>query len=281
MSQENQEHPETTLQNSMTSPADRVKGMPTAYNAVGTLTEPQVRDAMSELHVTSFTDRFPRFEKFYADPPVVNQTFALVSFTPSKGSTPDKDGVYGMLKVRGTFATEDEAMLRAEYIVRNVDSYHSLYNTYVGRPFPLSASRKFITDTTEVDIKKKTVEETSASIRRKRDEEKQTIQEIEDREKELIADVEKKEDDPFDIYTELMVKKAQLSWTYKETLKKMDEMKNNIIKTRTEIAKMKEESSEYHEQYMKRYMDARKKAGLPMDDSSFIKYMSEDLDLGF
>jgi hypothetical protein len=32
---------------------------------------------------------------------------------------------------------------------------------------------------------------------------------------------------------------------------------------------------------MGKYMDARKKAGLPNDDNSFIKYMAEDLDLGF
>lgn len=281
MSTESNNHIENSLQNSMTSPSDRVKGMPTAYNASITLSEPQVREAMKELHVTNFTDRFPRFEKFYADPPIVNQTFGLVSFTPSKGSSPDKDGVYGMLKVRGTFATEDEAMQRAEYLIRNGDSYHSIYNTYVGRPFPLAVSRKFITDTTEVDIKKKVVEETSATIRKKRDEEKQTIREIEEREKELIADVEKKEEDPHDLYTELMVKKAQLSWTYKETMKKMEDMKNNIIKARDELTKMKEENPSYHEQYMQRYMDARKKAGLPMDDNSFIKYMAEDLDLGF
>jgi hypothetical protein len=78
-----------------------------------------------------------------------------------------------------------------------------------------------------------------------------------------------------------MVKKAQLSWTYHETLKKMEDMKKNIIKAREEITKMREENSEYHEQYMNRYMDARKKAGLPDDDNSFIKYMAEDLDLGF
>ena len=200
---------------------------------------------------------------------------------PSKGATPDTDGVFGMLKIRGTFSTEDEAMLRAEYLIRNGDSYHSIYTTYVGRPFPLSVSKKYIADTTEVDIKKKIVDSTSTEIRKKRDEERQTMKEIEQREKELLADVEKTEVDPYDQYTELMVKKAQLSWTYHETLKKMEEMKRNIIKAREEIIKMRDDNSDYHEQYMGRYMEARKKAGLPDDDNSFIKYMAEDLDLGF
>lgn len=273
---------EWDLQNSLTSPADKVNVVETSYNLGHTnLTEEEVKNAKSELIVNDFVYKFPRFERFYADPQLQNQNYGLVSFVPSKGATPDSDGVYGMVKIRGTFATEDEAMLRAEYLIRNADSYHSIYNTYVGRPFPLSVSKKYISDTTEVDIKKKIVESTSTEIRKKRDEERRTMKEIEEREKELLADVEKKEEDPYDQYTELMVKKAQLSWTYHETLKKMEEMKKNIIKAREEIVKMREENSDYHQQYMDRYMEARKKAGLPNDDNSFIKYMAEDLDLGF
>jgi len=273
---------ELELQNSLTSPADKVSSEQTSYN-LGSVnfSEEEVKSAKSELVNNDYVNKFPRFERFYADPQLQNQNYGLISFVPSKGATPDTDGVYGMLKIRGTFATEDEAMLRAEYLIRNADSYHNIYNTYVGRPFPLCVSKKYISDTTDVDIKKKIVDSTSTEIRKKRDEERRTMKEIEEREKELLADVEKNEVDPFDLYTELMVKKAQLSWTYHETLKKMEDMKKSIIKTREDIVKMKDENSEYHQQYMGRYMDARKKAGLPDDDNSFIKYMAEDLDLGF
>jgi hypothetical protein len=273
---------EWELQNSLTSPLDKVPNSQTSYNlGAPSMTEQEVKEAMTELNVTSYVRKFPRFEKFYADPQLQNQNYALISFLPSKGATPDQDGVYGMLKVRGTFSSEDEAMLRAEHIIRNADSYHSIYNTYVGRPFPLTGSKKYITDTTEVEIKKKIVEITSTEIRKKREEERQTMREIQEREKELLADVERKEIDPYDSYTELMVKKAQLSWTYHQTLQKMDEMKHNIIKSRDQIKTMREENEDYHNQYMGRYMEAREKAGLPNNDESFIKYMAEDLDLGF
>jgi hypothetical protein len=273
---------EWELQNSLTSPLDKSQNVSTSYNlGAPSLTEQEVKDAMAELNVTSYIHKFPRFEKFYADPQLQNQNYALVSFVPAKGATPDQDGVYGMLKVRGTFATEDESMLRAEHIIRNCDSYHSIYNTYVGRPFPLCVNKKYITDTTEVEIKKKIVETTSTEIRKKREEERQTMKEIQEREKEHLADVERKEADPYDSYTELMVKKAQLSGTYHQTLQKMDEMKRNIIKARNEIKSMREENEDYHNQYMGRYKEAREKAGLPTTDDSFIKYMAEDLDLGF
>ena len=134
-----------------------------------------MKEAVNELSVKDFVQKFPRFEKFYADPKLDSQVHTLVSFFPSKGATPDSDGVFGMLKVRGTFATQDEADLRAEYLIRNVDSFHSLYHTYVGRPFPLAVNGKYISETKEVDIKKKIVETTSEEIRKKRDEERKEI----------------------------------------------------------------------------------------------------------
>lgn len=270
-----------SVQSSLTSPLDKNDTDPKSYDLNGKLTEEEVKNAMEELNVTDFVKKFPRFEKFYADPKLDGQNQCLVSFFPSKGSKPDADGVYGMLKVRGTFATQDEADLRAEHLIRNVDSFHSIYHTYVGRPFPLAATKKYISETKEIDIKKKIVETTSEEVRKKRDEERQTIEEIKDREKELLADVAKDEIDPYDRYIELMVKKSQLTWTYHSTMKKMDEMKGNIVKARNELKELREKNEDYHAKFFDRYMDARRKSGLPDSDDSFIKYMCEDLDLGF
>ena len=270
------------MQHSLTSPADKNDTDPKSYKlGAPALTDEETAAAMSELNVKDFVEKFPRVEKFYADPRHENQVHCLVSFFPSKGAKPDEDGVYGMLKVRGTFATQDEADLKAEYLIRNVDSFHSVYHTYVGRPFPLSADKKYICETKEIDIKKKVVEVTSDEVRKKREEEKQTIEEIKEREKELLADVAKSEIDPYDRYVELMVKKSQLTWTYDATSKKMNEMKNNIVKARAELKELRELNEDYHAKFYERYMEARKKSGLPDSDDSFIKYMCEDLDLGF
>jgi hypothetical protein len=270
-----------SVQSSLTSPADKNETDPKSYNLAASLTEEEVKHAMSELSVKDFVNKFPRFEKFYADPKYENQVHCLVSFFPAKGAKPDEDGVYGMLKVRGTFATQDEADLKAESLIRNVDSFHSIYHTYVGRPFPLAATKKYICETKDIDIKKKVVETTSEEVRKKREEEKQAMEEIKEREAELLKDVGKSEIDPQDRYIELMVKKSQLTWTYNETMKKMNEMRTNIIKSRSELAELRAQNEDYHTQFFDRYMEARKKSGLPDDDNSFIKYMCEDLDLGF
>jgi hypothetical protein len=270
-----------STQHSLTSPLDKDDSKDKNYDLDMCLSKPEVKEAMKELNAKEYVNKFPRVEKFYADPKLDNQVHALVSFFPSKGATADSDGVFGMLKIRGTFATQDEADLRAEYLIKNVDSYHSIYHTYVGRPFPLASTKKYICETKEVDIKKKIVETTSEEVRQKRQEEKKTIEEIKEREKELLEDVAKVQVDPYDRYIELMVKKSQLSWTYHNTQKKMDEMKNNIVKAREELKTLREQDEDYHAKYYERYMEARKKSGLPDDDNSFIKYMCEDIDLGF
>ena len=109
------------------------------------------------------------------------------------------------------------------------------------------------------------------------------MSEIEQREKELLADVEKDEDDPIDYYTTLRVKKAQVTWTYLETKKKMDEMKDVIIKTRKEIEEMEKKDGSYKENYFKTYCDARTKSGLDnsQNQDTFMKFLVEDVDLGF
>lgn len=267
--------------NSLTSPADYDRTKPLSFSDrnAPSLTQEELEHASQALKDVSFIQKFPHRERFYADPPLTNQVFGLVSFTPAKGATPDKDGVYGMIKLRGNFGSEMEANGHAENLIKNVDSLHSILFVNVGRPFPLSTG-KYITETKEIDIKKKITEETSASIREKRDEDARTIRELEDKQKELMEDVkEDKEVKPIERYTELAVKKAQLTFTYIEQSKKMLEMKKNILRAREEMQKMDEQFPECKAEYKQTYMEARRRAHLPDDDQSFIKYMGDDLEI--
>jgi hypothetical protein len=270
-------HPEWETNNSLTAPADRDPNRP--RNPETVLTEEEGKAAVQELHITDFVKKFPRNEKFFADPIYNNQVYCLHSFVPAKGASPNKEGVYGMIKCRGVFPSVEEANQRAEWLIKNADSYHSIYTSYVGRPFPASLNPRYVEETKEVDIKQQAVETISADIKNRREKEKKEIDEIKEKEKNLLEDVSKPED-PYDKYTTLRVKKAQLTWTYAETKKKMDQMKELIIKAREEIAKMDAENGDYQEQYMERYRKAREESGLKEDsDASFMKYMAEDLDL--
>ena len=245
----------------------------------------ETKEAISELNNATFTSKFSKVDRTYADPAVPMQNIGLFSFMPAKGATPNANGIFGFAKIRGSFSSEMEANQRAEYIIRNVDSYNQIFHTYVGRPFPITLDSKYSADTQEIDIKKEMAKSVSENIKGKKEDEYNTIQEIKRKEEELISDTKKETEDPYDEYITQRVKCAQLSFTYLEHQKKMAEIKNIVIKTRDRIKEMDVEYPEFKDSYYQKYMDARQKAGIKEDEkdtqTNFIKYLVNDAPLDF
>ena len=191
------QHPEWEKENSLTSPSDRDldnKWRPDQGKPV--LTNEETEQAMKVLNNTDFIKKFPSVDRTYADPAIPMQNIALISFTPAKGATPNESGVFGFAKIRGTYATEVEAEQRAEFLIRNVDSYHQLYHLYVGRPFPITFSSKYSAEMTEIDIRKETTKSISENIKEEKNKEQKTIKEIKEREQALLEESQKaKKDD--------------------------------------------------------------------------------------
>ena len=102
-----------------------------------------------------------------------------------------------------------------------------------------------------------------------------------EREKNLLEESKRAQagdpDDPFDIYITTQVKRAQLAWTYHETLKKMEQMKKSFKETAEVIRRLDEEHPDFLYKYKEKYMEARKESGIPDDHDSFIKYLGLDL----
>lgn len=231
------------------------------------------------------THTFPRVDRVYADPGIQMQNFSLFSFMPAKGATPNENGVYGFAKIRGTYSTEAESKQRAEYIIRNVDSYNKIFHCFVGRPFPVTADSKYSAETNEIDIRKQAIETVSENIKSKKDEDIKIMNELKTKEEELLRDVKKEKEDPYDLYITQKVKYAQLAFTYLQHQKKMAEVKDIIIKTRTCVADMDETFPDFRKDYFKKYMEAREASGLKVDselaEDNFIKFMVEDAPLDF
>ena len=277
----NLNHTEWAKENSLTSPEDRDRSARWRPEQGEPLTDEQTASAMAELNNTAFVEKFPRLDKTYADPPINLQTYGLVSFVPAKGATPNEHGIYGFAKLRGNFSTESEADQRAEFLIRNVDSYHQIYHTYVGRPFPITVSSKYSAETNEIDIRKETTKTMSTSVKEKKMEEKKIVDDMKQREEELIAESKRDPDDvdPFDTYITLKVKKAQLSWTYLEHQKKMAEVRTILRSTKTTLDEMDVEFPDFQNQYFDKYMQARKSAGFEDKDitqDNFMKFLVED-----
>ena len=278
---ESSSHPEWSKENSLTSPEDRDRVNKWRPEQAQSLTESQSIEAVKELNNTSFTDKFPRVDRTYADPSLPMQYIGLISFTPAKGATANENGVFGFAKLRGNFASEIDANQRAEYLIRNVDSHHQIYHTYVGRPFPITTSSQYSGKTEEIDIRKEMTKSISENVRSKKEDDQKTMKDMIDREEKLKEDVKKEEVDPYDQYITLQVKKAQLSWTYLEHKKKMDEIRGIIIKSREELKNLDSEFPDFRDKYFEKYMKARKDAGIKnlkedQLNDSFMKFMIEE-----
>jgi hypothetical protein len=271
-------------ENTLTAPTDRdINNKFRIEQNAPRLTEDEVVCAMKTLNNNSFVQRFPEVERRFVDTPIDLQRIGLISFVPAKGATPNEQGIYGFAKLRGNYPTEQEANERAEHLIRDVDSYHQIYHTYVGRPFPLTVSSDYSKEVSRVDLKKETTTAIENDVKSKREKEQRDIEEIKQREQTLLEDVKKTEENRDDHYTTLQVKKAQLIWTYSETDKKMKQMKGLIAKARHEIEELDKVDPALKTTYYQKYMDARRQAGFTSnkmeDDKSFMRYLVEDVNI--
>ena len=88
-------------ESSLTAPKDRDINNKWRPSKDKPLTDEQTDEALKELNVDNFIEKYPRVERFYCDPSILDQKYSLVSFIPAKGASPDEDGIYGMIKTRG------------------------------------------------------------------------------------------------------------------------------------------------------------------------------------
>lgn len=274
-------YPLATDESSLTTPEDRDK----SKRWKAQVSEPALSREETEAAIQDLSNKdaiFRRVERSYADPQMREQVLGLISFLPAKGARPNKNGVFGFAKLRGNYPTLAEADERSEFLIRNHDSYNQIMTCYVGRPFPITSSRKFSEDVREIDIRKEAAETMGEAIKRQTRKDEREVKEIKERERLLREDVSKTKEDPYEVYITSRVKKAQLVWTYNEHVKKMAEVKDLIIKTRKDIAKLDEEYPDFKNTYLDKYRKARLDAGLKetTDESAnnFMKYLAEDIE---
>lgn len=222
-------------------------------------------------------------DHYYVDPCQINQKIGLVSFVPSSGAKADEDGIFGMFKLRGVYANEEEANRRAKMIVEDVDSYHTIYHVNVGMPFPITNSSKFSEEIEQIDIRKKATEIISEDILKKKKKSSRDVEDMEKKEKELLRKNKKviagEKIDDYEEYIQNMVKRAQLIWTAKETMEKMKQMKESYNSSVQKIKDLDEQFPDFKDKYLQKYMEAREEAGIPNEENSFLKYLGLDLNV--
>lgn len=273
----------------MTAPQDRTSDRPDLKPTAEPLNDEETRRAVSQLVVKR---DFPQVERKFADPELPLQKVGLVSFIPAKGARPDSDGFFGFMKLRGNYASTDEADARAEHLIRNADSYHEILHVRVGLPFPVVSEREKIAvladDDHQIDIKEKINTEMANEIREKRKKEKEAMNTIKEREDKLLDNNKKliendgipETDDPDEHYTLLRSKRAQLIWTYLYQMKRVHkEIIPSILNATAEVRELDRDRPELKEECFRRFKAARDEVGIPDNDiqAGFIHYIIDDV----
>lgn len=248
------------------------------------LTDKELEHAFLNLYV----DNYVKADRKFRDPEIRGQQYALFSFTPSTTAQPDESGLFGFIKVRGTFNRLEDAEEKSKELIQFF-SANQIFVCETGSPVPLQKQLTNKNDVVEVENPHKNEEclKFQDLAKEQTMKEKQQIEEIKQREEELKRDVEQDPNDkePLQIYLELIHKRATVAYLYTQHQEKLEQTKNIIIATRQKIAKMDEEYPELKNEYMDHYRESCKKNGIDKAEDEMAtyikKFVGEDSDLGF
>jgi hypothetical protein len=191
-----------------------------------------------------------------------------------------KPPILGVGKIRGAFYTLDEANKKAENIIQDSDSTNSIFTCMIGVPFPLVAEG-YSNDTHTVNIEKETEDAIAQNVREKRRKEQKEIEEIKRREEALKDDVKK---DPTlsseENYITHRLKLAHLRSNLAAHNIKIKECQDLKEKCISWLLEQQKDHPEYEDNYVDRYMKARKEANIPDDHApeGFMKYLRDPIE---
>jgi DNA-directed RNA polymerase beta' subunit len=111
-------------------------------SSVPPLTDSQVEAAFQQNVI-----RFPSIERLQVDPPIPRQDWALFSF---KFLPKPVNGVYGFIKFRGAFPTEESWITHAKNIIKTVDSKNKIWPYPHGEWYPITNNEDYAKETLEV-----------------------------------------------------------------------------------------------------------------------------------
>lgn len=268
---------DTTVNHQKSQAPDCMRNRPELSSTPETLTQLETSIAATALINHDYTKlEFPRRVKLRVDPPLGNQHYSVHYFVPSQGSKPDDQGCYGVMKFRGSFATEDEANEHSEYLIRSVDSIHENLIGYVGREFPVCVDG-WVKETKEVSIRMTMDAAAHAEIKKQRAADAEEMKQIQIRQRELVADTKKiktvETESDLDAYIMIRVKMANIQVAQDDLVKKQREFEQLEAKTRAEILELDSKFPEYSKEFMAKYEESLATCGANVNENPLIAKM--------
>lgn len=279
---------------SLTEPSEEYSFIP---DADPPLTKDETISAISELSVGTklyfkklgFGNQplFTKADRHYVDPVVSGQDIALFSFVPCKDAKPNKYGVYGFAKIRGSFVSIDESDKKATELIQKHDSVHKIFHVKVGAPFPVAnpaVSSAFAESVKEVDVKADAKDEISRFVKEASEKDKKVMMEIKERERQLREDVakspeqKKSEMTALDRYIFARKKISDNLFVFVEHRKKLHDVKKIILQAEIEANEIEQESPEVLSQFIQKYKKACEESGINLSNDRMAIMIRENFE---
>jgi len=266
-----------------TQPLKCMQEIPPSDPLRGVLTPEQTAQAKADLVRTGYVTAYPRAATFQVDPSVNQQRLGLISFIPSAQAQADPQGCYGVIKIRGNFATLNEASAYAERLIRDHDSLVDVDVAFCGRWYPLMRDNSsYNAVCQEIDVRTTTVDETVQShLRDKRRKEEKEMREVRERSQKL-QDLTHQEEkamsiDDLEYYTAIRTKYANTLQAVDEYNLRIQQAKTVMEATLKEIKKLDAQFPDYKDAYLERYKNALNCIGAEFAQNPLLKYMAQPL----
>ena len=247
------------------------------------LNDKELGEAKMKLWNNKFIDlKFPRERKFRVDPQIAGQTIGIVSFVPAPGAIPDKQGCFGVVKLRGNFANQYDAERYGAMLMKKYDSFCEYDLVRVGQEFPLMIDNSvYVEETKEINIKAIVDDVSLSFINKKKQEERQQREEVEERHRRLVSkdSSEDKMEATTDLefYTQLRTKKAHCQYVIDQCNIKLKEAQEALANNIKEIEELDAKFPSYKHDYIAQYDKGLKAIGVDKaNENPLIKYMKED-----
>ena len=242
------------------------------------LNEDETREAVKDLVDEIIVKKYRTSDRLYTDPSIQGQEYSLISFMPSKDAKPDKFGIFGMMKVRGTYPNQQQAQERCEYLIKKVDSRHKIFMTYTGRPFPVTENRFFAQEREQIDINNEVEKIAAWDTQKLANKEEDELRQIEERRQQVAQEVKMKPEDidPLDDYITQKVSRANCLWMYRRCMVKVNELKENYQRFNERLAAHDEKDPELKDKYKDKYLATLAERDIKPDYENIVQYFDDE-----
>lgn len=202
---------------------------------------------------------------------IPEQLYFGISFCPAAGATPNNENVFAYYKIRGVYATEEEAIEKCTMkIVATQDALTNIYIHRVGHPIPLATDIELPSQQiTEVDMANNLLKSFRNYSKKQKKKNDEIVKELEERKKVLQAG--EKEITELEKYAELRAKMANWSLTLSDVRATVKDLENRMIEGHKVIVEADEKNPTFQEEYLELILKENESCG-------FVKGKTEDMD---